>query len=702
MKKLKNFKINKVFSKRQKSYIVFRLNLLFFIIFVLFVSLVVRLLYMQIIDSKKYQKYINDSNHQIVQVPAPRGQIYDAKENILAKNTEKIAIVYTRNKGTTLHEMRQTAFKLIDLINIPSDPQITKRDKRDFWLADEKNFKKIQAKLNKKEKYDKNNTPFPERQIWETIVSKVDIKELNYDDKTLSAATVFKNMNAVSELNTITVFDENVSQENIAQIAEHKEELPGISTSNNWETEFEDSALRPILGNISSEKSGLPKEKLKKYLAKGYARNDRVGTSGLEEQYESILQGKKQKTKVIINNEGKIIRNKIIQKAQSGDNLKLTIDKEFQQKIQDLLSTKFNSMVFGQARYAKGAYAVAMNPKTGGIYAIAGVSHNIDTGEVYEDVLGAINNSFVPGSVVKGATVTAGYETKVISGNETLTDIPIQIKGTPVKQSIFYSRFPNKILSVTEALENSSNSFMMQLTLKMLGVNYIPNMGLPETNKEKVYKELRAAFNQYGLGVKTRVDLPKEAIGLKGNTKEADAMGKLLDLSFGQYDMYTTMQLAQYAATIANGGHRIKPHFVEGIYENGENGRLGKIKKKIEPTILNDIPISEAQMDIIRTGFYNVVHGKSFYTTAVSLRNTKMTVSAKTGTAETSVTVNDQLYETINMSIVAYGPSNPGEESEIAVALIIPNLIPKDNVYPNQEIVRSILDLYYDTYSNLH
>ncbi|MDR0614349.1 MAG: penicillin-binding protein 2 [Lactobacillales bacterium] len=685
---MKNFKISKVFSKKQKSHIIFRLNLLFFIIFVLFVILVARLGYIQIIDNKKYQKYINASNSQIIQTPALRGQIYDAKGVILAKNTEKPAIVYTRNKGATAPQMRKTAFKLLDLIEVPYDPQLTARDKKDFWLSDEKNLKQIQKKLTHKEKFDKDDVPRPEAKIWETIVNKVDVNELNYNERMLSAATIFKRMNVACELDTVTIVSDNLAEETIAKVAEHEAELSGISTSTDWEPEFDDSSLSAVLGSISSKKSGLPKEKLNKYLAKGYVRNDRVGTSWLEEQYESVLQGKKQKTKIIVNSKGEVVRNKIIQKGARGDNLKLTIDKDFQEKVQNILREKFKNLKFNQARYSPGAYAVAMNPKTGGIYAVAGVSHYINTGEMEDNILGAVNNAYIPGSVIKGGTLTAGYETNVISENETFTDIPIQIKGTPVKQSVFYNRFPNKTITAAEALENSSNSYMMQLTLKMLGINYTPNMELPEKNKEKVYKELRTAFNQYGLGTKTGIDLPKEAAGFEGKITGNDAMGKLLDLSFGQYDMYTPIQLAQYAATVANGGHRIAPHFVEGVYGSDLNGNLGESKQKIKPKVLNDIPISKAQMDIIQTGFYNVVHGHSFYTTATSLRNTPIPVSAKTGTAETGT-------GRINLSIVAYGPS---DDPEIAVAVMLPELVSKDNVYPNQEIVKSIFDLYHQIY----
>ncbi|MDS8315410.1 penicillin-binding transpeptidase domain-containing protein, partial [Streptococcus pneumoniae] len=75
-------------------------------------------------------------------------------------------------------------------------------------------------------------------------------------------------------------------------------------------------------------------------------------------------------------------------------------------------------------------YAVAMDPNTGAVLAMAGIRHNLETGESSVDALGTMTNVFDPGSVVKAATLTSGWENNAISGNQVLTDQPISFGGT--------------------------------------------------------------------------------------------------------------------------------------------------------------------------------------------------------------------------------------------------------------------------------
>ncbi|WP_445449634.1 penicillin-binding transpeptidase domain-containing protein, partial [Enterococcus faecalis] len=429
-----------------------------------------------------------------------------------------------------------------------------------------------------------------------------------------------------------------------AVVAEHASDLPGVSTGTDWDRSYNDAldgSLRSILGNITTEKEGLPAEVADEYLKKGYARNDRVGKSYLEKEYESDLQGKKGEYKVTLNQQGNIEKQQEIKKGEKGSNIVLTINSDFQKKVDDILRKHYQGLVdSGVAKYSPGAYAVAMNPNTGEIYAMSGLSHDTNSKTLQENTLGTITNAFVPGSVVKGGTVTAGYETGVISGNDTLIDQPIKLSGTSLKGSIYNKAIGNQIpLNTVKALEWSSNAYMMQLVLRMLGVQYQQNMTLPEiASTKESYNKLRNAFAEYGMGVKTQIDLPNEATGVVNTEfgkENGPGGGNLLDLSFGQYDTYTPIQLAQYAATVANGGTRISPHVVKGIYGNTDSGGLGELQKEITGKKLNQVNISTDQMGIIREGFYQAVHGNDPYTTARDLASAKIDPAAKTGTAET-------------------------------------------------------------------
>lgn len=610
----------------------------------------------------------------------------------MVSNKANLAITYTRGKNIEGKDILPIANKVNELINVPVDPNLTDRDKKDYWLANPENLKAAQARLTDQDKEDeKGNKITDEGTLYAKAVEKVTPEEIAFDDRTLQAVTIFKRMNAASQMNTVFIKNEGVTEGEIATIGEHTAEISGVSTGTDWTRDYSQSgALRSLLGTVSTEKQGLPAEEVDEYLKKGYARNDRVGTSYLEKQYEDVLQGKKAKSEVVLDNNGKIVSQTPISKGEKGSNLKLTIDSNFQNKVDEILQRNYSQIVKTIGPYSENAYVVAMNPQTGAILAMSGVSHDLQTGEVTPNPLGPILNFEVPGSVVKAGTLTAGYEAKVLQGNDTLLDEPIILAGTNPKSSWWNSGGRNAQMQLTaeQALEYSSNAYMMKVVFKLMGVNYYPNMVFPyEIGDDKVFKELRNAYAEYGMGIKTGIDLPGESPGYVNkdfkDPAEAPKGGNLLDLSFGQYDNYTPLQLAQYVSTVANNGIRVQPHVVEGIYGNDENGALGKILKEIEPKVLNKVNISEDQIGILQQGFYNVVNGTSQFTTAPGLKSDKFSIAAKTGTAETQATdANGVVHTTVNSNLVAYAPY---ENPEIAISVVLPHLNDEESK-PNQTL----------------
>ncbi|MCZ3393664.1 penicillin-binding protein 2, partial [Enterococcus faecium] len=164
-----------------------------------------------------------------------------------------------------------------------------------------------------------------------------------------------------------------------------------------------------------------------------------------------------------------------------------------------------------------------------------------------------------------------------------------------------------------------------------------------------VFNKLRGYFEQFGLGTKTGIDLPGESSGFKGPTGSAN-IGKALDLSFGNYDAYTTIQVAQYMSTIANGGYRVAPHVVEQIRSSKQNGKMGAVQKTVSPTVLNQVDMTSAQRKLVTDGLYDVVHGSNKYKTGGPLAGISPGISAKTGTAQT--TTNGKT--TVTLSLASY------------------------------------------------
>ncbi|MBL1230665.1 penicillin-binding protein 2 [Enterococcus sp. BWB1-3] len=692
--------------KARKSHIPFRLNFLFFIIFGLFVSLIVRLGYLQIVEGADYEERISQISNLEVESASPRGEIYDVNGTALVSNKSNLAITYTRGKNVQAEDILEIANRVNELINVPAE-ELTERDKKDYWLANSENLKAAQDRLTDKDKTDeKGNTITNESTLYSLTVDKVTEEEINFDEYTLQAATIFKKMNSVLELNTTFIKNDGVTEDEIAVIGEHVAQIPGVSTGMDWTREYpQGDLLRTILGTVSTEKSGLPAEEVEEYLAKGYARNDRVGTSYLEKQYESVLQGTKSKSQLVVDNNGKVTSQTLVSEGEKGQNLKLTIDSKFQTKVEEVVKAQYEQLLqTGKAPYSDGVYVAVTNPKTGAVLAMVGYNRDLITNALTPDPLSIINKAFEPGSVVKGATISAGYEAGIINGNESFIDEPFQIGGSNLKSSNFNPVLGNRIeVTAEQALEYSSNVYMMQLVLRMLGTEYSYNMTVPYTEGDsRVFDILRTTYAEYGMGVSTGIDLPGESTGLVPSNFDdpdyAPSAGNLLDLSFGQYDNYTALQLAQYVGTIANDGKRMKAHIVDGIYDNNSDGTIGELVEKIEPEVLNEVNISAEQMDLIQRGFHQVVYGTSGFTTGRYMAEAALEMGAKTGTAEAFYRDEDGTVHSdlINSNVVAYAPY---DDPEIAISVILPRLNnDTENYKANQYVVNAIVNAYAEMY----
>lgn len=683
-------------GQEKESHIPFRLNFLFFIIFVLFVALIIQMSYVQIVSGKAFQEKVESSSKKVVESSAPRGMIYDSQGKALVSNKANQAIIFTRSPGMDTEDLLKLSEKLGKLVDIPAE-KLTTRDKKDYWLANTENYKKAEGRLKASEKVDKNGDDLASSKLYPKVVAQVTDDEINFDANTLKLATIFKKLNGAYELTPTFIKSENVTSEEIAVIGENTTELTGISTGMDWVREYPyGDTMRTILGTVSTEKAGLPADEINKYLSEGYARNDRVGLSYLEKQYESVLKGTKSQYELTLDKNQEITSQEENYEGSKGDNLVLTLDLEFQQKVADILKSYYTSLVnSGAAAHSPGAYVVVENPKTGEILAMTGLSHDTTTNALEDDTLGTINKAFEPGSVVKGATISAAYEQKVISGNQTLIDEPIQLQQSASKSS-WFNRSGQIALTAEQALEISSNAYMMKIVYLMLGQTY--KAGSTIKLDTTVFEKLRSMYAQYGLGVSTGIDLPGESTGLVSTDFDSTGiMGKALDLSYGNYDTYTALQLAQYVSTIANDGQRVSPHIVKGIYGNNNDGGLGDLKQITSTKVLNQVDISSDELGIIQQGFYNVVHGTNANRTGSLLASSKMDVAGKTGTAETyAENVNDpnNPYSVVTSTFIGYAPAS---DPEISVSVVLPRL-ENESAKANLLIAKDIFDTYADMY----
>ncbi|TGD18821.1 peptidoglycan D,D-transpeptidase FtsI family protein [Levilactobacillus suantsaiihabitans] len=657
-----------------KSEIPFRLNILFIIVALLFAALIGQLAYLQVIYGSQFKAEVNSTDTTIETTNVQRGMVYDSNGKVLVGNKAHQAITYTKGVSVLSSSMYDIANKLGNYLTV-STSSLTPRQAIDYYLTDAKRLKAVESKLsgtkglsttglyNKALSYLENDSSF-----------KLTKKQQN-------AAAIFAKMSGAYSLSTTYIKDSGVSSKEIAEIGEHLSEMPGVQVGTSWSRNYPNgSSIKSIIGTVSSEKTGLPSDRVNELLAQGYSRNDSVGQSYLEQEYESVLRGTKAEKQVEVS--GTTVTKEVKKYGGSkGDNLQLTINSTFQKKLQSLVHSAESSA----GGVSTGTYAIVMNPQTGGIIGMAGVDRNPSTGKITTNALGAMNSDIVMGSVVKGAMVSGALMDGVITPtNNTLTDKPITVGG--VKKASWFNANggANMAVNASTALEVSSNSYMMQLAMKEANFNYVSGGAL--TMGTSIFAKERGYFNQFGLGVATGIDLPGESTGLQGSSSKAH-IGNALDLSFGNYDAYTVLQVAQYMSTIANGGTRIAPHVVESIRGTKSDGTLGAVKSTVTPKVLNRIDMTAAEKKLVTEGLYDVVHGTNTYKTGAELASISPGISAKTGTAQTYYKGS----ETVTLSLASYAPSN---DPKVVVALAMPNLSTsaEDN---NMKLAKQIYAAYW-------
>lgn len=680
---------------KQRANLSFRMNVLFFSIFVLFSILILRLGYMQIVKGNDYVRALEQTEEVTVNTSVPRGRIYDRNGRVLVDNKPKNAITYTKLQSTTSDEMLNTAKKLSKLIKMDTS-KIALRDKQDFWIklhnkeAYAKVSKKEQNAINKDEKLAAADKQAKLDKMVRDRITNEELKSLTKED--LQVLAIYSKMVAGYNLSPQIIKSDNVTDKEFAIVSEHLNELPNVNTTTDW-ARVKDSDLS-ILGSTTSPSEGIPKDKLDYYLARGYSRNDRVGKSYIESQYEELLQGQKAVVKNETNGKGQVVDTKTTFEGAPGKDLVLTIDSQLQTKLEKLVEDQLlTAKATGASSLLDRAFLVMMDPKTGEVLSMVG--KKIDTDKngrtvVNDYSIGAFTSAYEVGSVIKPATLLTGYKLNAITPGQFLVDQPIKLAGTKPKSSIF-NRSGAIPMSDLTALERSSNSYMFQTAMKIAGVNYVPGMALRVQPSD--FAKIRNSYAQFGLGVNTGIDLPGEFAGFRGQELLS---GKLLDLVIGQFDTFTPLQLAQYVSTVANGGKRIQPHLLKEIHDPSTDGKkLGPLVEEVEPKVLNTITNPQYQIDHVKQGMHLVYFG-SQGSAASYFRDAKFDAAGKTGTAQVVYYGPKRAaYGTQTLTITHIGFA-PYKNPEIAYAVVVPWVTTSESYTAiNNIIARKAVETYF-------
>jgi penicillin-binding protein A len=335
-------------QKKQKENIVknpirWRLNGLFFMVFVFFSILILRLGFIQIIKGEAYAAQAKKTDVTPVSYSVPRGKIYDTNNKLVVYNIPEKAIIYTPPKNPQPGELLELAKKLNTFL-VMSDKEINKvtdRDLKDIWLLVHNNGTDLitnkEEKLYKQEKLN-------DKDLYKLKLKRITESDLQAMDKNLAA--IYRNLSSATSLTPTMIKNENVTDEEYAKVNENLENLPGVDVTTDWKRGHTyGETFWNMLGEVTSADEGLPAEKVDYYTAKGYKLNDRVGKSYIEELNDGVLQGQKEKVKMVTDSNGNVVNTETVSEGKSGKDIVLTIDMEFQAQVEKIMQEELVSAI---------------------------------------------------------------------------------------------------------------------------------------------------------------------------------------------------------------------------------------------------------------------------------------------------------------------------------------------------------------------
>lgn len=456
-----------------------------------------------------------------------------------------------------------------------------------------------------------------------------------------------------------SVFEGLVTPQVQARLEENMYRFPGFDLAERPVRSYPFKSAAHILGYVGEVDSAIIRQS--NYF---YQMGDYAGRAGLEKSYEPVLMGQRGIKYLIKDNKNRIqgsYENGMFDtSAIAGRNLYTSIDIRVQQLAEKLLQNKFGS-------------AVAINPKTGGIIAMAsapGYDPNLLTGaerrknfsRMFLDTAKpmynrAIKGQYPPGSTYKPMGGLIALDEGLITPQTGYACYGAYVAcGRPVKCT--HSN-PEHSRNLRVALANSCNSYFSYVFRLSIDNNAFPN-------QQAAYIKWKEYNNAFGLGVRLGVDLPSEDKGSIPDTarynKDFGGFARwnscnILTLGIGQDRMTATpLQMANAMCIIANDGKYFVPHIVDSIQNESieDTVFMAKYRRVHQP-----VHIPDSIFSIIKEGMHDV----TVFGTAYFIKVPGQDYCAKTGTAQNPHGKNHSWF-------VAFAPK---DDPKIAVAVVVEN-----------------------------
>lgn len=644
-----------------------KINFISITMIIIFAFILLYTFKIMIIDKEKYEELLYIKTSKIYKgSEAPRGNIYD-RNGILLVGNESIPIIkYTKTNLTNEEEIK-LATRVAENIKIDYTKVNENMLKEYIYNT---NKEELLGRITEKVKKQYENRKITNQEYKEIILDNITEEEINVlNEEEKATAYIYYIMNLGYRYEDKIIKNKEVTEEEIKYI----ENEPNLYIDYIYERTYPyGDTLKNILGNVGS----IQEEDLEQYLEQGYFRNDLVGTSYLEEEYESYLKGTPYTYR--ITSDGK---RETVTEMEKGNDLYLTIDINLQVEIEKIVEEQMiKTKGEPNTTYFNKNYIIIGNAYDGSIYAFVGkmITYNGKYNFI-DNSLGLITDAITPGSSIKGASHLVGYSTGAITYGQKITDGCIKIKNTDEKCS-----WKNLgVIDDLEALKYSSNYYQFVTAIKIGKGNYRYNA--PLILDKNGFETYRKIFNGLGLGIKTGIDLPYESTGFKGND---EYVLSLLDFPIGQYDNYTPIQMFQYISTIYNNGTRVAPHLANYIKNDTET--IYEYKRNV----VGGVNVKEQDFLRVKEGLKMVMESGG---TGYGYINLKYNPIGKTGTAQSFIDTNmDGKIDTETVSKAFVGIAD-----DITFVVLSPSISDRKTSYTsssNKKLSKTISDLYFEKY----
>lgn len=500
--------------------------------------------------------------------------------------------------------------------------------------------------------------------VMEKLVEDYDLASYPLSwQRTLGGIHYEMQLQAFSNVNNF-IMAENVSEATVATIKEHSLSLPGVEIVETSTRSYEQSTVLPHVlgrvGKITAEKWKVTDENGQTTYPlreKGYNMNDIIGISGLESAYEDELRGKDGVETITRNSDGVIVDTALTTVPEPGHTVQLTIDSRFQKAVDkalaeniDMINRVYNT---GSMKAAAGA-AVVLDVKDGSVLAASNYpsfDQNLYATQYSEysadESLPLFNRAlqglYTPGSTFKPAVAIAALDTGLINRYSTVNCTRVYTYYKDYRPKCTQHGHGNGPIDVVNAIKWSCNIFFYDVGRRLTSDVY------------------DAYAYKLGLGQRTGVEV-SEAVGHLTSKNDSNYMESLdIQAAIGQGNtVVTPVQLATYAATIANRGTRYRTHFVKAILDSN----TGEVLQETQPEVMDVIEDKGETFDLIQQGMIGVSQ------TISALANYPYTIACKTGTPQRSEGYysGSSYRHYTNTTMIAYGPT---EDAQIAIGIVV-------------------------------